>query len=90
MEIEHWLVWDLGMGGWLMLDFKGMETLNWKIFCEINLELLALIWLKDTIFDNKTTPHLNIIMAIKKLLYFPHHLYYLFGEKLVWCNMSIT
>ena len=73
-----------------MVSFQGKETLNRKKFCEIILELLPLIWLKDTIFDNKTRPGLNIIMTIKKLLYFPEHLYYLFGEKLVLCNMSIT
>lgn len=66
-----------------MVSFKGMETLDWKKFCEINLKLLNIIWLKDTIFDNKTRPGLNIIMPIKKLLYIPQTLYYLFGEKLV-------
>ena len=60
-----------------------METLKHKKFCKILVELLPLIWLKDTIFDNKTRPGLNIIMAIKKLLYIPQTLYYLFGEKLV-------
>ena len=29
-------------------------------------------------------------MAIKELLYIPQTLFYLFGEKLVWYNMSIT
>ena len=67
----------------MVLNFEGMETLKCKNFCEINLELLALIWLKDTIFDNKTTRGLNIIIGIKKLLYIPQTLYYLFGEKLV-------
>ena len=71
------------MGGWLMVSFWEMETLDWKKFCEIILKLLPLIWLKDTIFDNKTRPGLNIIIAIKKLLYIPQPLYYLFGEKLV-------
>ena len=71
------------MGDCVWVSFWEMETLDWKNFCEILVELLSTIWLKDTIFDNKTTPHLNIIMAIKKLLYFPQHLYYLFGEKLV-------
>ena len=73
-----------------VLIFEGMETLKHKKFCEIVVELLSTIWLKDTIFANKTTPHLNIIIAIKKLLYFPQPLYYLFGENLVLCNMSIT
>lgn len=71
------------MGGWLMVSFQGKETLKRKNFCETDLELLALICLKDTIFDNKTRPGLNIIIGIKKLLYITPTLYYLFGENLV-------
>ena len=69
------------MGDCVWVSCWETETLKRKKFCEIILELLPLIWLKDTIFDNKTTPHLNIVMAIKKLLYIPQTLYYLFGEK---------
>ena len=71
------------MGGCVWVSFWETETLERKNFCEIILELLPLIWVKDTIFDNKTSPGLNIIMAIKKLLYIPQPLYYLFGENLV-------
>ena len=70
-------------GYFVVLNFQEKETLKRKKICEIILELLPLIWLKDTIFDNKTRPGLNIIMTIKKLLYFPQTLYYLFGEKSV-------
>ena len=66
-----------------MVSFWEKETLDWKNFCEILVELLPLIWLKDTIFDNRSTPGLNIIMTIKKLLYFPQPPYDLFGENLV-------
>ena len=66
-----------------MLNFQEKETLKRKIFCETDVDVLSTIWLKDTVFDNKTTARLNIIMAIKKLLYFPETLYYLFGEKSV-------
>ena len=64
-----------------MLIFKGKETLKRKFFCETDVDVLSTIRLKNRYFDNKNTPHLNIIMAIKKLLYFPKPLYYLFGEK---------
>ena len=90
MKIKYWVVWDLGFGYCVMLNFQGKETLDWKNFWGLDCDVLNIIWLKDTIFDNKTTPHLNIIMAIKKLLYIPQPLYYLFGENLVWCNISIT
>ena len=67
-----------------------METLIGKKFWGVDLEVLSTIRLKNRYFDNKSTPGLNIIIGIKKLLYIPQTLYYLFGEKLVWCNMSIT
>ena len=66
-----------------MVSFWEKETLDWKKFCETDCDVLNIIWLKYTVFANKTTPHLNIIIAIKKLLYFPQPLYYLFGENLV-------
>ena len=89
---KHWILSYFGIWDWgvVVLNFEGMETLKRKIFCERYCDVLTLIWLKNTIFANKTSPGLNIIMAIKKLLYFPQPLYYLFGEKLVWCNISIT
>ena len=89
---KHWILSYFGIWDWgvVVVIFKGMETLECKIFWGLDCDVLNIIWLKYTIFDNKTTPHLNIIMAIKKLLYIPHHLYYLFGEKLVLCNMGIT
>ena len=73
-----------------MLNFQGKETLKRKNFWGLDCDVLNIIWLKNTIFDNKSTPGLNIIVGIKKLLYIPQHLYYLFGENLVWCNMNIT
>ena len=60
-----------------------METLKHKKFCETDVDVVSTIRLKNRRFDNKTRPGLNIIMVIKKLLYFPQTLYYLFGEKLV-------
>ena len=89
---KHWILSYFGIWDWgvVVVIFKGMETLECKIFWGLDCDVLNIIWLKYTIFDNKTTPHLNIIMTIKKLLYFPEPLYYLFGEKLVWCNMIIT
>ena len=67
-----------------------METLIGKNFWGLDYEVLSTIRLKNRAFDNKSTPGLNIIMVVKELLYIPQTLYYLFGEKLVWCNMSIT
>ena len=89
---KHWILSYFGIWDWgvVVVIFKGMETLECKIFWGLDCDVLNIIWLKYTIFDNKTTPHLNIIMTIKKLLYFPEPLYYLFGEKLVLCNMGIT
>ena len=66
-----------------MVSFWEKETLDWKKFCETDVEVLSTIRLKNRGFDNKSTPCLNIIMVIKKLLYFPQPLYYLFGENLV-------
>ena len=74
----------------VILNFQEKETLDWENFCEIVVKLLLLIWLKNTIFDNKTRPGINIILDIKKLLYFPQQIYYIFVEKSMLCNMSIT
>ena len=89
---EHWILSYFGIWDWgvVVVIFEGMETLDWKNFWGVDLEVLSTIRLKNRGFDNKSTPGLNIIMVIKKLLYFPHPLYYLFGKNLVWCNMIIT
>ena len=76
--MSYFGIWDWGV---VVLNFEGMETLKRKNFWGVDLEVLSTIRLKNRGFDNKSTPGLNIIIAIKKLLYFPQTLYYLFGEK---------
>ena len=89
---EHWTLNYLwcGIERWVDVEFLrkgdfGLENFLWEI-CIITSSYLA----KRYHIRQQNPPHLNIIMAIKKLLYFPHHLYYLFGKKSMWCNMIIT